>query len=166
MHCIPIFGSVLKEKRSKTVQIDLAYLSSKSGKRTKQKSIPPFWEDVGVKKWSPFLDSGTWSPILRHLDMGNFGNFGQKCPSFGCILKFPKLCILNTPSAIPYSAMPYRAIPYDTMQWHAKLYYYINIFQLIFYPRKNRKQETGKEQYIQHQIQNSFDPIIWMIWIW
>ena len=38
-------------KRSKKCTFsDLAYHSSKSGKRIKQKSIPPFWGDVGVKK--------------------------------------------------------------------------------------------------------------------
>ena len=32
----------------------MAEIPSKSGKRIKQMSIPPFWGDVGVKKWSPF----------------------------------------------------------------------------------------------------------------
>ena len=30
-------------------------------------SIPPFWGDVGVKKWSQILDSGTRSPIFGDL---------------------------------------------------------------------------------------------------
>ena len=60
-------------KRSKKCTFsDLAYHSSKSGKRIKQKSIPPFWGDVGVKKWSLFLDLGARSPIFGHLKMGTF----------------------------------------------------------------------------------------------
>ena len=38
-------------------------------------SNPPFWGDVGVKKWSPFLDSAAQSPIFRHLKIGTFGIF-------------------------------------------------------------------------------------------
>ena len=37
-------------------------------------SHPPFWGDVGVKKWSPFLDSAARSPIFGHLKIGTFGN--------------------------------------------------------------------------------------------
>ena len=62
---------------------EFAYFSSKSGKHMKQMLNPPFWGDVGVKKWSPFLDSGTQSPIFGHLNMGTFDNFGQKCPCSG-----------------------------------------------------------------------------------
>ena len=36
-------------------------------------SIPPFWEDVGVKKWSPFLDSGTQSTVFWYPKLGTFG---------------------------------------------------------------------------------------------
>ena len=36
-----------------------AYYASKSGKCIKQTPTPPFWGDVGVKKWSQFFDSGT-----------------------------------------------------------------------------------------------------------
>ena len=49
----------------------------------KQMSIPPFWGNVGVKKWPQFLDTDAQSPILGHLNMGTFCNFGQKCPYSG-----------------------------------------------------------------------------------
>ena len=39
----------------------------------KQTCYPPFWGDVGIKKWSPFLDSGAQSPIFWHLKTGTFG---------------------------------------------------------------------------------------------
>ena len=51
---------------------EFAYFSSKGGKHMKQMSNPPFWGDVGVKKWSPFLDLGARSPIFGHLKMGTF----------------------------------------------------------------------------------------------
>ena len=60
---------------------EFAYYASKSGKCIKQTPTPPFWGDVGVKKWSQILDSGTRSPIFGHLKMGTFpknGNF-QAC---------------------------------------------------------------------------------------
>ena len=42
-------------------------------------SIPPIWGDIGMKKWSPFLDLGAQSPIFGHLKMGTFKGFrGQK----------------------------------------------------------------------------------------
>ena len=43
---------------------EFAYFSHKSGKHMKQMSNPPFWGDVGVKKWSPFLDLGAQNPIF------------------------------------------------------------------------------------------------------
>ena len=36
---------------------EFAYYASKSGKCIKQTPTPPFWGDVGVKKWSQILDS-------------------------------------------------------------------------------------------------------------
>ena len=42
-----------------------------------------FWGGVGVKKWSPFLDSGARSPIFVFLKMGTFDQNGQKCPFLG-----------------------------------------------------------------------------------
>ena len=36
-------------------------------------SIPPFWGDVGVKKWSPFLFSATRSTIFWYPKLGTFG---------------------------------------------------------------------------------------------
>ena len=51
---------------------EFAYYASKSGKCIKQTPTPPFWGDVGVKKWSQILDSGTRSPIFGHLKMGTF----------------------------------------------------------------------------------------------
>ena len=59
---------------------EFAYFSSKSGKHMKQMSNPPFWGDVGVKKWSPFLDSGALSPIFGHLKMGTFGIWHFSAP--------------------------------------------------------------------------------------
>jgi len=38
---------------------EFAYYAPKSGKCIKQTPTPPFWGDVGVKKWSQFFDSGT-----------------------------------------------------------------------------------------------------------
>ena len=46
---------------------EFAYYASKSGKCIKQTPTPPFWGDVGVKKWSQFFDSGTPKPIFGHL---------------------------------------------------------------------------------------------------
>ena len=48
---------------------EFVYFSSKSGKHMKQMLNPPFWGGVGVKKWSPFLDSDARSPIFGHLNM-------------------------------------------------------------------------------------------------
>ena len=60
-------------KRAQNVQnSEFAYYASKSGKCIKQTPTPPFWGDVGVKKWSQFLDSGTQSPIFGHLTLGTF----------------------------------------------------------------------------------------------
>ena len=64
---------------------EFAYFSSKSGKHMKQMSDPPFWGDVGVKKWSPFLDSGAQSPIFGHLKILAFSgtwkwDFGRVNP--------------------------------------------------------------------------------------
>ena len=49
------------------------YYSSKNDNCVKQMSIPPFLGDVGMKKWSPFLDSGARSPIFGHLKTRTFG---------------------------------------------------------------------------------------------
>ena len=46
---------------------EFAYYASKSGKWIKQTPTPPFWGDVGVKKWSQILDWATRSPIFGHL---------------------------------------------------------------------------------------------------
>ena len=74
-----IFAFFYKVKRIKKGDFSkLANNSPKSGKRIKQMSIPPFWGDVGVKKWSPFLDSGARSPIFGHLKM-------PKVPIFRCL---------------------------------------------------------------------------------
>ena len=53
----------------------LANNSPKSGKRIKQMPFPPFWGDVGVKKWSPFF----WAPEYWH-----FGSKSSKEPMFRC----------------------------------------------------------------------------------
>ena len=48
------------QKKFKNSQISkFAYNPSKSGERTKQISNPPFWGDVSIKKWSPFVCYGT-----------------------------------------------------------------------------------------------------------
>ena len=57
---------------------EFAYYASKSGKCIKQTPTPPFWGDVGVKKWSQFFDSGTPKPIFGHLKMGTFANIPPK----------------------------------------------------------------------------------------
>ena len=40
-------------------------------------STPPFWGDVGMKKWSPFLVLGTRSTIFWHLKTGTFAKSAQ-----------------------------------------------------------------------------------------
>ena len=55
----------------------------KSGKWLKQTPTPLFWGDVGVKKWSQFLDSGTRSTTFGHLKIGTF-EYAQKIIFF-CI---------------------------------------------------------------------------------
>ena len=57
------------------------HFSSKSGKHVKQMPIPPFWGDVGMKKWSPFLVSGARSPNFGHRKGGIFPIF--RCPKMG-----------------------------------------------------------------------------------
>ena len=54
----------------------------------KQMSIPSFWEDVGVRKWSPFLVWGARSPIFGRLNMGTFDNFGQNDGIDICFMPF------------------------------------------------------------------------------
>ena len=49
------FSCGLTDERTKVFQEVLADLKM---------SIPPFWGDVGVKKWSPFLDLGARCPML------------------------------------------------------------------------------------------------------
>ena len=62
---------------------EFAYYASKSGKWRKRKPTPPLWGDVGVKKWSQFLDSGTRSTTFGHLKIGTF-EYAQKIIFF-CI---------------------------------------------------------------------------------
>ena len=95
---LAFFGSVLNEKRLKKGNFSkLANNSSKSGKRIKQMSNPPFWGDVCVKKWSLFLDSGAQSPIFGHLKVGTFPIF--RCPKMGLhVLESRKRYHLFTPT--------------------------------------------------------------------
>ena len=73
---MPFLHCKNKLKRAQNVQnSEFAYYASKSGKCIKQTPTPPFWGDVGVKKWSPFLDSDARSPIFGHLKIGTFGIF-------------------------------------------------------------------------------------------
>ena len=51
----------------------LAQNPPKSDKRIKQMSIPPFWGDVGIKKWPPFFCFGIRSATFWHLKTGTFG---------------------------------------------------------------------------------------------
>ena len=70
---MPFLHCKNKLKRAQNVQnSEFAYYASKSGKWIKQTPTPPFWGDVGVKKWSRFFDSGTRKPIFGHLKMGTF----------------------------------------------------------------------------------------------
>ena len=74
--------------------VDLAILRGKTasnepnfkiGKRKKQTSNPPFWGDVGIKKWSPFFCFGTESAILE-LKNGHF--WCEKIPTWeGMVLQ-------------------------------------------------------------------------------
>ena len=41
--------------------------------------IPPFWGDIGMKKWSPFLFFGIQSPIFEHMFTSTF----PKVPKLG-----------------------------------------------------------------------------------
>ena len=68
----------------------------------KQTCYPPFWGDVGIKKWSPFLDSGAQSPIFWHLKMGTFAKSARfQVPKNGTlsapILKRSPKTSRNTP---------------------------------------------------------------------
>ena len=68
------------ENGSKTVQKKstfwkLAQNPPKSDKRIKQTCNPPFWGDVGIKKWSRFFCFGIRSAIFWHLKTGTFGGF-------------------------------------------------------------------------------------------
>ena len=75
---MPFLHCKNKLKRAQNVQnSEFAYYASKSGKWIKQTPTPPFWGDVGVKKWSQILDSGTRSPIFGHLKMGTFAKSAQ-----------------------------------------------------------------------------------------
>ena len=56
----------------------------------KQTPTPPFWGDVGVKKWSWFFDSGTRSPIFGHLKMGTFGKSAHFLQNGGQARKMPQ----------------------------------------------------------------------------
>ena len=57
---------------------EFAYFSSKSGKHMNQMSNPPFWGDVGVKKWSQFLDLGARSPIfIVHHSANKYNVFSE-----------------------------------------------------------------------------------------
>ena len=40
-------------------------------------SSPPFWGDVGMKKWSPFLVPGTQSTIFWYLKTATFAKSAQ-----------------------------------------------------------------------------------------
>ena len=51
----------------------LAQNPPKSDKRIKQTCNPPFWGDVGIKKWSRFFCFGIRSAIFWHLKTGIFG---------------------------------------------------------------------------------------------
>ena len=44
--------------------IEFTYYAFKSGKLIKQTPSPPFWGDVGVKKWSQILDLALEVPFL------------------------------------------------------------------------------------------------------
>ena len=46
-------------------------------------SIPPFWGDIGMKKWSPLLDTGAQSAIFGPPKIGTFDRNCQKCPKMG-----------------------------------------------------------------------------------
>ena len=91
-------------KRSKKYTFsNLAYYES--DKNMKQNTFPPFWVDVDVEKLSPFWDSGVWSPIFGHLNMGTFGNFGQKSPFSGALNQFQVIKIVTWKNhEIPYSS--------------------------------------------------------------
>ena len=81
---MPFLHCKNERKRAQNVQnSEFAYYASKSGKWIKQTPTPPFWGDVGVKKWSPFLVWCARSPIFGRLNMGIFGQNCQKCPCSG-----------------------------------------------------------------------------------
>ena len=63
-------------------------------------SFPPFWGDVGMKKWSPFLVLGTRSTIFWQLKTGTFAKsvqFGvQKNGTLGARNKNGDLFFMST----------------------------------------------------------------------
>ena len=75
---MPFLHCKNERKRAQNVQnSEFAYYASKSVKWIKQTPTPPFLGDVGVKKWSQILDSGTRSPIFGNLKMGTFPKNGH-----------------------------------------------------------------------------------------
>ena len=77
---------------------EFVYFSSKSGNHMKQMFNPPFWGGVGVKKWSPFLDSGAQNPIFGHPKMVTFwasenGYFVPKLSKVPKALKHQFVCL-------------------------------------------------------------------------
>ena len=59
-------------------------------------SNPPFWGDVGMKKWSTFLVWGARSPIFGCLNMGIFGQLFHAFSNFGWVLsKFWKIAFFG-----------------------------------------------------------------------
>ena len=40
-------------------------------------SVPPFWGSVRMKKWPPFLVSGTVSPTFWYLKLDTFGTMAH-----------------------------------------------------------------------------------------
>ena len=77
-------GKTAREEPKISQISKLAFNQLKSDKRTEQMSTPPFWGDVGIKKWSPFLFSGTRSTIFWNLNLGTFGKSGRfQVPKIG-----------------------------------------------------------------------------------
>ena len=91
---------------------------------------PPFWGDVGVKKWSQILESGTWSPIFTHLKMPKVPIF--KCPKMGLRVPesfhawkiFRKICrkmSFTFPSVFLNVSLPHFIIPHVSLDGHRSL---------------------------------------------
>ena len=96
---MPFLHCKNKRKRAQNVQnSEFTYYASKSVKWIKQTPTPSFWGDVGMKKWSQCLDSGTRSPILAKVPIFRRPKMGLRVPKlinrfFNLATRKPSRCL-------------------------------------------------------------------------